>query len=122
LQLNCVRIESFGYGGADVKEVELSFKAKILLAALVLVVIVYISTVSYTVLGSDSDKPITGQRDIFDPVTLRTIGPVGGSVSELSLSGNVMILPSIRIPVRPAIRSPYRPLWISDQQIEAVKK
>ena len=100
----------------------MSFRAKIFLAALVLVVVVYISTVSYTVLGSDSDKPITGQRDIFDPVTLRTICPAGENVSEMSLSGNVIILPSIRIPVRPAIRSPYRPLWISDQQIEAVKR
>lgn len=100
----------------------MSFKAKMLLAALVLVIVVYISTVSYTVLGSYSDKPIAGQRDIFDPVTLRTIGPVESSVSEMPLSGDVMILPSIRIPVRLAIRSPYRPLWFSDQQIEAVRK
>ena len=113
--MDCVGIKSFGYDEAVVREFELSFKAKILLAALVLVVVGYISTVSYTVLGSDSGKPIAGQSDIFDPVTLRTISPVGGSVSEMPLSGNVMILPSIRIPVRPAIRSPYRPLWISDQ-------
>ena len=46
----------------------MSKKAKILLVALVLVVVIYISTVSYTVLGSDSDKPVTGQMDIFDPV------------------------------------------------------
>jgi hypothetical protein len=92
----------------------LRFKTKILLGAFVLVVVVYISTVSYTVLGSDSDKPVTGQMDIYDPITLRTIGPAAGNVSEIPLSGSVIILPSIRIPVRPAMRSPFRPLWASD--------
>jgi len=114
--MGCVCIECFEYDEADIEENELSFKAKILLGALVLVVVVYISTVSYTVLGSDSDKPVTGQRDIFDPITLRTIGPVAGNVSEMPLSGNVMTLPSIRIPVRPAMRSPFQPLWASDRQ------
>ena len=100
----------------------MGFKAKILLSALILVVIVYISTVSYTVLGSDSDKPVTGQKDIFDPVTLRTIRPVTGSISEMSLSGSMMTLPSIRIPVRPSMRSPYQPLWAADRQTGADKK
>lgn len=100
----------------------MSFKAKILFGALVLVIVVYISTVSYTVLGSDSDKRITGQMDIFDPITLRTVEPVAGSISEMPLPGSAMTLPSIRIPVRPAIRSPFRPLWTSDLQTGTGKK
>ena len=104
------------------EEEELGFKAKILLGALVLVVVVYISTVSYTVLGSDSDKPVTRQRDIFDPITLRTIGPIAGSITEMPLSGSVVTLPPIRIPVRPATRSPFRPLWASDRQTGTDKK
>jgi hypothetical protein len=114
--VDCVRIECFGCDEADVEEKKLSFNAKILLGALVLVVVVYISTVSYTVLGSDSDKPVAGQMDIFNPITLRTIGPVAGNISEMPLSGNVITLPSIRIPVRPAMRSPFQPLWASDRQ------
>ena len=120
--MDCVCIECFGCDEADMEENELSFKAKILLVALVLVVVIYISTVSYTVLGSDSDKSVTGQMDIFDPVTLRTIGPVAGNISEMPLSGSVMTLPPIRIPVRPAMRSPFRPLWSSDRQTGADKK
>jgi len=116
----CIKYISFG--NADAKEVKLSFKAKILLAALVLVVVVYISTVSYTVLGSDSGKPITGQKEIVDPVTLRTIGPVDGNISEKPLSGNLMVLPSIRIPARPTIRSPFRPSWDLERQSESVQK
>ena len=114
--MGCVCIECFGCDEADVEENELRFKTKILLGALVLVVVVYISTVSYTVLGSDSDKPVIGQMDIFDPVTLRTIGPVTGNVSEMPLPGSIMTLPSIRIPLRPAMRSPFRPLWALERQ------
>ena len=101
---------------------KLSFRAKILFGALVSVVVVYISTVSYTVLGSDSDKRITGQMDILDPIIIRTIEPVAGNNSEVSLPESVMTLPSIRIPVRPAIRSPFRPLWASDLQTGIGKK
>jgi hypothetical protein len=104
------------------EENKLSFKAKIFFGALVLVIVVYISTVSYTVLGSDSDKRVTGQMDIFDPITLRTVEPVAGSISEMSLTESAMTLPSIRIPVRPAIRSPFRPLWASDLQTGIGKK
>lgn len=100
----------------------MSFKTQILLSALVLVVVVYISTVSYTVLGSDSDKSVNGQSDIVDPITLRTIRPVGGNVSEIPPSGSVITLPSIQIPVRPAMRSPFRPLWASERQNETGKK
>ena len=100
---------------ADLEENKLGFKAKIIFGALALVIVTYISTVSYTVLGSDSDKPVTGQMDIYDPITLRTTGPSAGNVSETSLSGSVITLPSIRIPVRPAMRRPFRPLWASDQ-------
>ena len=114
--MNSVCIECFSYDEAGVEENKLIIKAKILLGALVLLVVIYISTISYTVLGSDSDQPFTGQRDIFDPITLRTIGPVAGNVSEMPFPRSVMTLPSIRIPVRPARRSPFQPLWISDRQ------
>ncbi len=95
--------------------------AKILLGALVLLVVVYISTVSYTVLGSDSDKPTTGQMDIFDPITPRTIELVPENISEMPLSGSVITLPPIRIPVRPAIRSPFRPPLVSGRQVRVAK-
>ena len=112
--MDCVCIEHFGCDEADTEENELSFKAKMLFGALVLVVVVYISTVSYTVLGSDSDKPVTSQR--VDPVTLRTISPVIDNVSGTPLSDSIVTLPSIRIPVRPAMRSPFQPNWASDRQ------
>ena len=99
----------------------MSLKAKIFLGAVVLLVVVYISTVSYTVLGSDSDKPVTGQMDFFDPFTLRTIEPVAENTSGLPVSGSVITLPPIRIPVRPAIRSPFRPPWASSRQIRTGK-
>jgi len=112
--VDCVCIECFRCDEADdVEENKLSFKTKILLGTLVLVVVVYISTVSYTVLGRDSDKPVTGQMDIFDPITLRTIEPVAEKISEMPM----ITLPPIRIPVRPAMRSPFRPLWACDLQI-----
>ena len=111
-----VCIECFSYDEAGIEENKLILKAKIFLGALFLLVVVYISAVSYTVLGSDSDQPVTGQRDIFDPVTLRTIGPVTGNISETALSGTIVTLPSIQIPIRPAMRSPFRPLWVSDRQ------
>lgn len=95
------------------EENKLDLEAKILLGALVVLVIVCISSVSYTVLGRDSDKPVTGQVDFFDPITLRTVEPVAENISEMSM----ITLPPIRIPVRPVMRSPFRPSWASSRQI-----
>ncbi len=92
-------------------------KTKIFLGALVLLIVVYISTISYAVLDNDSDEPLTGQMSFFDPFTLRTIEPVAEKISEMPM----ITLPPIRIPVRPAMRSPFRPLWASDLQIETGK-
>ncbi len=92
----------------------MSLRAKILLIALVLLVVAYISAISYTVMGSDFDKQVTGQTDFYDPVTLRTIEPVAENISDMPMK----TLPPIRIPVRPTMRSPFRPLWASGQQIE----
>ncbi|MFC1795396.1 hypothetical protein ACFL3Q_17645 [Planctomycetota bacterium] len=97
------------------------FRTKIFLGALVLLIVVYISTISYAVLDDDSDEPLTGQMSFFDPFTLRTIEPVEENISGLPVSGSVITLPPIRIPIRPAIRSPFRPPWIWDRQVRASK-
>jgi len=99
----------------------LILKTKIFLGALVLLVVVYISTISYAVLDDDSDEPLTGQMSFFDPFTLRTIEPVAENTSRLPVSGSVITLPPIRIPFRPAMRSPFRPPWVSIRQIRPGK-
>lgn len=96
-------------------------KTKIFLGALVLLVVVYISSVSYAVLDDDSDEPFTRQMSFFDPFTLRTIGLVTDNTSGLPVSGGVITLPPIRIPVRPAMRSPFRPARASIRQVQAGK-
>ncbi len=96
-------------------------RTKIFLGALFLLVVVYISIVSYAVLENDSDEPLTGQMSFFDPFTLRTIDPVAENTSGLPVSGSVITLPPIRIPIRPAMRSPFRPPWASDRQVRASK-
>lgn len=96
-------------------------RTKIFLGALVLLIVVYISTISYAVLDDDSDEPLTGQMCFFNPFTLRTIEPVADNTSGLPVSGSVITLPPIRIPLRPAIRSPFRPPWASNRQIRAGK-
>jgi len=100
---------------------KLILKTKIFLGALVLLVVVYISTISYAVLNDDSDKSLTGQMSFFDPFTLRTIKPVVENTSGLPVSGSVITLPPIRIPFRPAMRSPFRPPWASSRQIQTGK-
>ena len=92
----------------------MSLKAKIFLGALVLLVVVYISMISYAALENGSDAPRTGRMDFFDPFTLRTIELVAENTSGLPVSGSVITLPPIRIPIRPAMRSPFRPPWASD--------
>jgi len=100
---------------------KLILKTKIFLGALVLLIVVYISTISYAVLNDDSDEPLAGQMSFFDPFTLRTIEPVSENTSGLPVSGSVITLPPIRIPIRPAIRSPFRPSWALDRQVRAGK-
>ena len=92
----------------------MSLKVKIFVGALVLLVSVYISTISYALLNNDSDELLTEQMDFFDPFTLRTVAPVAENISEMPISGSVITLPPIRIPIRPAMRSPFRPPWASD--------
>ena len=94
---------------------------KIFLGALVLLVSVYISTISYALLENDSAEPLIEQMDFFDPFTLRTVTPVAENISEMPISGSVITLPPIRIPIRPAIRSPFRPPWVWDRQVRAGK-
>ena len=96
-------------------------KTKIFLGVLVLLVVVYISTISYAVLDDDLDEPLTGQMSFFDPFTLRAIEPVVENTSGLPVSGSMITLPPIRIPFRPAMRSPFRPPWTSNRQIRADK-
>ena len=100
---------------------KLILRTKIFLGALVLLVVVYNSTVSNAVLENDSDELLTGQMSFFDPFTLRTIEPVAENISEMPISGSVVTLPPIRIPIRPAMRSPFRPPWASDRQVRAGK-
>ena len=103
------------------RENKLILKTKIFLGALVLLVVVYISSISYAVLDDDSDEPLTMQMSFFDPFTLRTIELVAENTSGLPVSGGVITLPPIRIPARPVIRSPFRPPWVSNRQIRAGK-
>ena len=99
----------------------MNFRAKTFLGALVLLIVVCISTISYAVLNDDSDELLAGQMSFFDPFTLRTVEPVEENTSELPVSGSVITLPPIRIPIRPAIRSPFRPPWASDRKVRAGK-
>jgi hypothetical protein len=99
----------------------LILRTKIFLGALVLLIVVYISTISYAVSNDDSDELLTGRMSFFDPFTLRTVTPVAEHMSEMPISGSVITLPPIRIPIRPAIRSPFRPPWASDRKVRAGK-
>ncbi len=99
----------------------MNFRTKIFIGSLVLLIAVYISTISYAVLDDDSDEPLTGQMSIFDPFTLRTIEPIEEDTSRLPVSGSVITLPPIRIPIRPAMRSPFRPSWVWDRQVRVGK-
>jgi len=99
----------------------LILRTKIFLGALGLLIVVYISAISYAVLNDDSDELLTGQMSFFDPFTLRTIGPVAENISEMPISGSAITLPPIRIPIRPAMRSPFRPSWASDRQVRTGK-
>ena len=84
-------------------------KSQIFFGVLVLVVVVYISTMSYAILDDGSDEQPTRQMSFFDPFALRTIEPVTDSTSGLPVSGSEIILPPIRVPFRPVVRSPFRP-------------
>jgi hypothetical protein len=99
----------------------LNLRIKIFLGALVLLIVVYISTISYAVLNDDSDVLLARRMSFFDPFTLKTVAPVAENISEMPISGSMITLPPIRIPIRPAIRNPFRPPWASDRQVRAGK-
>lgn len=105
------------------------FKARILLVALAIVVIVGLGATNYTASGAERDRLPSGRMRYFDPFRLVTIyldmqesAPMAAIASPLGTASSPSVTEASAVPVygngpimisgRPTIRSPFRPPWV----------
>ena len=110
------------------------FKARMLMAALAIVLIIGLAATTYTASGAERDRQPSGQMKYFDPFELTTIdvdvpgsttiagianppetesSPLGTEASSVPADTNGLHSRSpIKIPCRYRCRSPFKPPWV----------
>jgi len=102
-------------------KMNVGFGCKVMLGTLYLAVALGLGVAVHTpgsivadIPDNETHKSSLSQKCLVDPFTLKIMVPVtqDRAGTDVAISDNVIIAPSIRIPDRPALRTPVRPPFV----------